>query len=130
MLGGKLVCVVLKIFEKAFKLASHLVHLGTHIENDLDARKVDAEFARERKYDLKPLEVRIFVKPCIPDRPRRQQKPFALIEPKSLRVDVIQLRHRTDSVSFDSLLHSSSTQRHEIKQNGQDSQDIRVAISG
>ncbi len=57
MLGGKLVCVILKIFEKAFKLASHFVHLGTHIEYDLDARQIDAKFARERKYYLKALEV-------------------------------------------------------------------------
>ena len=47
--GGtrKLVGVILQIFEKAFKLALHRIHLFAHIEDDLDTRQIYPEVARQ-----------------------------------------------------------------------------------
>ena len=44
-----------EVLEKAFELTLHIVHLGTHIQDDLDTGEVYAEVAGERKDYLKPL---------------------------------------------------------------------------
>lgn len=106
-LTGKFTGVGFEIFKELLKFTLHLIHFGTHIENDLDTGEIDAEFAGKREDYLEAFEIGVFVKACITHGSRWQQQTFALIKAQSLRVDVVQLRHRADRVGFYSLLHFS-----------------------
>lgn len=44
--------VLLQVLEETLELALHGVHLLAHVEDDLHAREVHAEVARERQDDL------------------------------------------------------------------------------
>src|ERR1051325_6218072 len=99
----KLFDVALQIFEKALELALHRVHLLAHVEDDFDARKIDAEIACQREDYFEPFKIRISVKPRVALRTCRLEQTFTLIQTQRLRVQLELLRDCADCVGPGSL---------------------------
>src|SRR5579863_3852830 len=84
---------------KRLHLRLHLRHLVPHVQNNFDPRQIHAQLARQIQNHLEPLQVLIRIQPRIPLRTRRRQQPHPLIQPQSLRMQLVQLRHRADHVT-------------------------------
>src|SRR5271166_4499626 len=83
-------------FDERFHLRLHLSHFVAHIENDFDAREVDAQFARQVEDHFEPLEVFVRVKTRIALRTRRLQQADALVEAQRLRMKLVKLSDGAD----------------------------------
>ncbi len=88
----------LDVLHELVHLELHLLDAAAHVQDDLDAREVDAEIARQREDRFQLLEILIRAQAGVALRARRLEQPFALVEAERLRVDVVALRHRADHV--------------------------------
>ena len=66
-------------------------HPLAHVEDNLDARQVHAEVPGKLENHLQALDVLLGVEAGIAFAARGLQQPLALVEPKSLRVDLVLL---------------------------------------
>src|SRR5260370_40793319 len=57
--------LVLDVLHELLDLALHFFHALTHLQNDGDAADVDAQIARERQDELKPLQIFVGIEPGI-----------------------------------------------------------------
>src|SRR6516164_2534164 len=60
--------------DEALHLPLHLRHLLPHVENDLDAREVHTELARQMQDDLQSLEIAVSIEPRVAFAARRTQQ--------------------------------------------------------
>src|SRR5260221_8328800 len=74
----------------------HPLDLLLHVQDDLDAGKVDAQVPRQRQDDLQPLDRVRVIEPGPAFRAHRAQEALALVEPKGLGMDREALRDRSD----------------------------------
>src|SRR5919201_1978987 len=94
-----------QIVEEAFEFALHRIHLFAHIEDDLHTSEIDAKITSKGEDYFEAFEVAVGIKSGITIRTRRLEKTFSFIKPQRLRMYVIHLRNRADSVCLSSLLH-------------------------
>ena len=93
--------VRLQVLEEPLKLLLHRVHLFAHVKDDLDARKIHAEVARQRQDQLEPLEIWIGVETRVAFGARRLQQTLAFIQPERLRMNAILVRNGADAREFE-----------------------------
>ena len=89
---------LLDVAHELVHLVLHLGHALAQVEDDLDAREVDAELAREREDRLEAFEIFIRVEAGVAIGARRTQQALALVETQRLRMDVVALGDRADHV--------------------------------
>src|SRR5947209_12179244 len=80
-----------EIFHHLRHLVIHLFHPLLHIEDDGDARHVDAEIAREGQDEFEALQVLLGVHARVALSARRLEEAFTLVEPQRLRMNGIHL---------------------------------------
>src|SRR5215469_9088761 len=85
--------------DELLNLQLHLAHLLAHVENDLDAREVHAQVAREVQDHFQAFEIVVRVEPRVALAARRLEQAFALVEAERLRMDGVLLGNRGNHVS-------------------------------
>src|SRR4051794_2904751 len=85
--------LVIETLHKGFDLALHGLHLGAHIQDDLDAGQVYAEVARQMQDHLQTPEVLIGIEPRVSVAAAGLQQSLALVEAERLRMHSVLLRH-------------------------------------
>ena len=97
---------MIETLHELLDLALHGGHLGAHIENDLDARQIHAQIARQMQNHFEPFQVFIGIEPRIAVAAAGLEQSFALIEAQRLGMHAILLGHRGDHVGgFGFLTH-------------------------
>src|SRR5262245_43215314 len=84
--------------DELLNLTLHLAHLFAHVENNLHAREIHAEIAREMQNHLEPLDVLGRVKPRVAFAARRLEQAFTLVQTQRLRMNLVLLGDRRDHV--------------------------------
>ena len=79
--------------EEILNLMLHLGHFLAHVENNFDARQVDAQVASEVENDFEPLQIVVGIQAGVAVTTRRLQQTFPLLEPESLRVKAVLFGH-------------------------------------
>src|ERR1700723_1302253 len=82
-----------------FHLRLHLGHLVAHVQNNFDARQINAQLARQIQNYLEPFQVLIRVQPRVALRARGREQSHALVQTQRLRMQLVQLRYRADHVT-------------------------------
>src|SRR6202034_2754624 len=95
---GALRKLLIEGLHKALNLLLHRFHLLAHVQDDLHARQVHPQLARQLQNHFQPLQILIRIEPRVPFAARWRQQSFALIQPQRLRMNRILLRNRRNHV--------------------------------
>lgn len=112
---SEFVGVCLQVIEKALELQLHRVHFFPHVEDDFDAREIDAEIARQRENYFEAFEVCVRVKPRVSFGARGRQESFAFIKSERLRVNIVFARHSADRICANFLFHNFRSQESGVR---------------
>src|SRR5580704_7912331 len=69
---------VIEALDKFFDLPLHGLHFGAHVQDDFDARQIDAEIARQMQNHFEPFEIFVGVEPRVPVAAAGLQQAFTL----------------------------------------------------
>jgi len=84
----------IQFLDELLDLALHLLHFLAHVEDDLYARKVYAEVARQFEDYFQPLQVFVCIKARIAVATRRLQQSLAFVQSERLRMNLILFSYR------------------------------------
>src|SRR5690606_21189937 len=73
--------------ERVIDFLTHAVELLAHVENHLDAGKVDPKLAGQKQDRLEPLDRLLVVETRVAFTAMRADQAFALVDPECLRMD-------------------------------------------
>src|SRR5271163_4206986 len=89
---------MLDVLHEILDLMLHFFHALAHLQNNSNAADVYSQIARQRQNEFKPLQIFIGVKPSVAFGATGLEKPFALVQTQSLRMNLIHLSDRRDHV--------------------------------